>query len=77
MDILVALAILAGVLVIGIPLLVLCWGLLVVVFQEHAMAAVVVIGLLFTTGPHVAVGCVVLYICARVVGRTFDSLTRR
>lgn len=65
--------ILAAAVVIGVPLLVLCWALLLLVFKEHAMAAVMAVVMLATCGPVVAAACVALYFAARAIG----SATRR
>jgi hypothetical protein len=60
--------ILAAAVVIGIPLLVLCWALLLVIFSEHAIAAVVALSALVACGPVASGWCVALYFACRWLG---------
>jgi hypothetical protein len=63
----------AAAVAVGIPLVALCWFLLLLVFKDHAMAAAMAAVLWITCGAAVAAGCLGLYVATRAIG----SATRR
>jgi hypothetical protein len=63
--------ILAAAVVIGLPLLVLCWAALLLVFGKYAMLCVMTLALFATCGVKgLAIGAI-LYVGARLFGFTF------
>jgi hypothetical protein len=69
--------ILAAAVVICVPLLVLGWALLLIIFRGHAMAAAMAGVLWITCGAAVAAACLGLYFATRAIGGGMDKVPRR
>lgn len=69
MSILIVLSILAAVIVIGVPLLVLAWAALLLIFREAALLAVATIALLPVFGPWIILFNVILAVGVRAMCR--------